>query len=403
MSARAREESIKRNAIVKVVITFLLAMGMYCAVFAIRSCRWFAFHHDESSGNPLFQDWSFLAEIESESTITVGMFSYQPFCSDQEFDDDGSSNMTVAALDTAAGNEEEYYLFNEEDCVNYPEFWVGTDYPWKFTSQLFIVLGSIFAFASWSVMIASKDHFWIGSFFLLAAGLQCATVIASLSWCDQYWNCPWLMGALANLMAAVLYTLCWALAVCGLVEVNTNRRASPAARRNKNTEGRGESRKRRENSGRDRKKHEGRSDEEESCPTCVIVKKDEMTGSRSGNSTCFKDDVGSKTSDSERGSNTLPLYRTDQLSQGSDVYIFESSSSEDDSKHSISYKELYDDASFDHEMDSEPISQEKQTIRDCTVALKEYVRSKPEENSSRDSSERSKRSSCDSSSTGKVE
>lgn len=370
MSARAREESIKRNAIVKVAITFLLAMGMFCAVFAIRSCRWFVFHHDESSGNPLFQDWSFLAEIELESTITVGMFSYQPFYNDQEFDDDGSLNMTVAAVDTAAGNEDNDPFFSQEDCVTYPEFWVGTDYPWKFTSQLFIVLASIFAFASWSVMIASKDHVWIGSFFLLAAGLQCATVIASLSWCDQYWNCPWLMGAFANLMAAVLYTLCWALAVCGLVEVKANRRASAAARRNKNTKGRGKSRKRRGNSFRDRKAHEGQSCEEESFPACVIVKKDEMTGSRSGNSTCFKENVDSKTSDGERGSNTLPLYRTDQLSQGSGVYIFESSSSEDDSKHSISCKELYDDASFEDEIVFEPIAQDKQTIQDFTVALK---------------------------------
>ncbi len=404
MPSRTREESIRRNVVVKVVITILLALGMFCAIFAIRSCRWFVFHDDESSGNPLVQDWSFLAEIELESTITVGIFSYQPFYIDQEFDDDEASNATAVPLDTAAGNEVLYRSLSHEECVTYPEFWVGTNYPWKFTSQLFIILGSMFAFASWSVMISGNDHFWIGSFFLLSAGLQCATIIASLSWCDQYWNCPWLIGALANLMAAVLYTLCWVLAVCGLVVVRGKRRAD--SDRNRHTHERaGESRKRRQNPGRDSNTNEGSSDEGESFPASIFVKKEEMTESISENSTGMKEEIDSKTSDIERGSNTLRLYRTDQLSQGSGVYVFESSDSEDDGKSSISDKELYYDASFDDDETNaakKPTSQGSQPIQDLNATWKECGRNESQNMPSSDSVEGSETSSGDSSSTARV-
>ena len=395
MTSRSKERSIKRNLVVKVMITLLLALGMFCAIFAIRSCRWFVFRDDEFRGNPLVQDWSFLEEIELESTITVGIFSYQPFYIDQQFDDDAASNATATPLDTAAGNEVLYRSFSHDECVTYSEFWVGTDYPWKFTSQFFIILGSMFAFASWSVMISGNDHFWIGSFFLLSAGLQCATIIASLSWCDQYWNCPWLMGALANLMAAVLYTLCWILAVCGLVEVKAKRRTNPD--RNKNTNERGESRKRRRNPGRDNNTNEGSSDEGESFPASIFVTKDERTGSRSANSTCFKEEIDSKTSDVERGSNTLPLCRTDQLSQGSAVYVFESSDSEGDSKSTVSDKQLYYDGSFDGEETksaTKEIARGRQKLRHLIAKLKET--------SGGDSAEGSETSSIDSSSKERV-
>ncbi len=398
MTTPTTNDCIKRNLFVKVVISTLLALGIFCAIFAIRSCRWFVFVQDESSENRLVLDWSFLPEEELEATISVGIFRYQPFSVIQTYDDDENLNATVATVAPTPGNEA-YTSTSNEDCVAYPEFWVGVGYPWKFTSQLCSVLGSILAFVSWCVMVVGANHHWIGIFLLLSTGIQGATVISSLSWCDQYWNCPWLLGSVVNLIAACLFCSCWVLAVWGLVEIKTTHRRNS----NRNTITNDQNRngeKRRQNPGRDDNSNNESTDVEERYPSSVVVTDSKKMGKRIEEDA--SGDTDSKTTeDVERGQNTIPLRTCDQLAAKSGLYVFENFSSDYDGKWSIADKELYFDASFDDEMKSKTkrMSQSNRKLCETDAKSKEHRENDASDSSSSESSEDNKSSSDDSSST----
>ena len=398
MTTRTTNDYIKRNLFVKVVISTLLALGIFCAIFAIRSCRWFVFVQDESSENRLVLDWSFLPEKELEATISVGIFRYQPFFVYQTYDDDENLNATIATLGAPTPGNEAYTSTSNEDCVAYPEFWVGVGYPWKFTSQLCSILGSILAFVSWCVMVVGANHHWIGIFLLLSTGIQGATVISSLSWCDQYWNCPWLLGSVVNLLAACLFCSCWVLAVWGLVEIKTTHRRNS----NRNTIANDQNRnggKRRQNPDRDDISNNESTDAEESYPSSVVVTDVKKTGKRIKENA--SGDTDSKTTeDVEGGRNTIPLHTCDQLSEKSGLYVFESFSSDYDGKWSIADKELYFDASFDDDVKSKTrrTPQSNRKLRETDANSKEQENEASDSSSSK-SSDDNESSSDDSSST----
>ena len=356
---RARRDCIKRNITVKVMISALITLGIFCAIFAIRSCRWFVFLQDESSEKRLVQDWSFLPESDLEATISVGIFRYQLLPMEEVYDDDENSNATTPSVANEA-----YTTTSNEQCVSYPEFWVGVDYPWKFATQLCSILGSIVAFASWCVMIVGADRCWICIFLVFAAGLQCATIISSLSWCDQYWNCPWLLGFLINLVAMCLFLMSWALAVWGLVESKNARSGNPDRNAITNQPQSQKGGQIRQNPERDSNSNES-TDAEESCPSSIIITNEKKTGGRNEKSTCTSGEIDSQVEDVEHGPKTIPFYVADQLSHDSELRMFESFSSDDDGKCSIADKELYYDSSFDDDTKSaaKPIFQTNQTFQ----------------------------------------
>lgn len=196
----------KRNLYIKATISLFIGLGISCAIFAICSCRWFVFVKDEADENRLIKEWEFFPEIMN-STISVGLFRYET----SYLYEGGNSTLTIASNAN-----------NNIRCEPYPEFWVGVDHQWKFTAQLFVMLGPTIAFLSCCLAIVGANRFWICTFLLLAMGLQTATVISSLSWCDRYWNCPWLLGAKVNLVAACLFLLGWLFAMLGLVDNNAD-------------------------------------------------------------------------------------------------------------------------------------------------------------------------------------
>jgi len=226
----------KRNLYIKATISLFIGLGISCAIFAIRSCRWFVFVKDETDGNRLIEEWEFFPEIKN-STISVGLFWYET----SYLYEGGNKTSTMASSENYDNN---FININDDNAANnvrcepYPEFWGGDDYQWKCTAQLFVMLGPIIAFQSWCLAIVGANRFWICTFLLLAMGLQTATVISSLSWCDRYWNCPWLLGAKVNLVAACSFLLGWLFAMLGLVDnsAGNNSNEQQDSRKKKNSE-----------------------------------------------------------------------------------------------------------------------------------------------------------------------
>lgn len=198
----------KRNLSIKAIISVFVGFGICCAIVAIRSCRWFVFLQNETNENRLVEEWEFFPEIMN-STTSIGLFRYE-------------TNNTITYHEVYADDDTTDNLNHNIRCEPYPEFWVSADYRWQFTAQLFVMLGPIIAFQSLCLAIIGANRFWICTFLLLAMGLQTATVITSVSWCDRYWDCPWLIGAKVNLTAACSFLLGWLFAMLGLVDRNDN-------------------------------------------------------------------------------------------------------------------------------------------------------------------------------------
>jgi hypothetical protein len=202
----------KRNLSIKAIISVFVGFGICCAIVAIRSCRWFVFLQKETNENRLVEEWEFFPEIMN-STTSIGLFRYE-------------TNNTIIPYEVVYADTTTPDNLNSNNnlrCEPYPEFWVSApDYRWKFTAQLFVMLGPIIAFQSVCLAIIGAKRFWICTFLLLAMGLQTATVITAVSWCDRYWDCPWLMGAKVNLTAACSFLVGWLFAMLGLVDRNDN-------------------------------------------------------------------------------------------------------------------------------------------------------------------------------------
>jgi hypothetical protein len=368
MASRTSRDYSKRNTCIKVFVLTLIALGIFCAIFAMCSCQWFAFMHDESGEHYLIQDWSILPEKDMNSTIGIGIFRYQT----TSIDHNENSNTTTSSTHMTAGNDAFTFMSNAK-CVSYPKFWVGIDHQWKFTAQLCSALGTILAFVSCCVILVGADRFSVCVFLLLATGVQSATIISSLSWCDQYWNCSWLLGALANLTAACLFLLSWLIAMFGLVEIQTADRIAANANVCSNEQEKRNSGKQGDSSGRiisDENKKPG-----ESHPSTVLLKKNIETGNKIEKSACHSGKKNSEELDVECGSDTIEFYHdSDELSQGNKKSLFETINSQDDVVGcSASDKELYNDASVDDDktLKMRQITQNRQLFLDLDAKLKE--------------------------------
>lgn len=123
---------------------------------------------------------------------------------------------------------------NTSTCVLYSRLFVGRDYPWLQTAQLCCIFGPLLGlFAMLTTWFLNKHparSFVSGSLLLLAAGVQSASVVASTSYCQAssggFWDCPWLMGAHANILAAVLFFLGWLVAIGGICKKKKKKRTN---------------------------------------------------------------------------------------------------------------------------------------------------------------------------------
>jgi hypothetical protein len=184
-----------RNVCIKSVITLFCAFGIFFSIFATLSCRWFVFNHDDES----VQDWDFIPH--KNNTISIGLFRYQ--ATDINFNDEA---------------EEPFLTTSNIRCSQFDPLFLGRDYDMMFAAQICIILGPILAFVAWLLAMIGVNKHPTGFFLLLATGVQAASVVASMSWCDEFWDCPWLLGSLSNIVATCLFFLGWLLSVCGLVK-----------------------------------------------------------------------------------------------------------------------------------------------------------------------------------------
>jgi hypothetical protein len=87
-----------------------------------------------------------------------------------------------------------------------------------FTAQLCVVIGPILAFVAWLLAMIGVNKYPTGFFLLMATGVQASSIVSSMSLCQEFWDCPWLLGSLSNIVATCLFFLCWILSVCGLLK-----------------------------------------------------------------------------------------------------------------------------------------------------------------------------------------
>lgn len=195
----------KQVIVVKVTVSLFVLLGIICGVFCVRSCRWYAFLNEEDTilsplveNNRTFYNVSIdITKMSNFLVRSIGIFRYEA-----SFGNDR--------------NDTNFPHDGEDRCLPYSTFLVDSDHRWKFIAQIFISLAPIVGFQSLCFMIAGLKRFWVGIFLLAAMGLHMGTAISSLSWCDKYWYCPWMVGAKVNLLAAILFFLGWLFVIFGL-------------------------------------------------------------------------------------------------------------------------------------------------------------------------------------------
>jgi hypothetical protein len=161
---------------------------MFFGSYAMLSCRWFVFDEDGIDADV----FDFLGDVNS--TISVGLFRYQPLADD---DDDSSSSSTVT-------------------CDQFdPLFLPGNT--WMIMAQVCVILGLILAFVAWVLAMMDVNKHPTTFFLLVATGVQASSVISSMSLCDEFWDCPWLLGSLADVIATILFFVSWLIATFSLV------------------------------------------------------------------------------------------------------------------------------------------------------------------------------------------
>jgi hypothetical protein len=199
----SRSSYNSRNVVVKSIISVLTGAGIFLAMYATISCRWFVFDDtiNNSTGNNSVENdslFSFLPSINS--TASVGLFRYQTKIGDGRIIEDEPNILATSTI----------------LCTQYdPLFQLGTI--WMFTAQICVILGPIFAFVAWLLAMIGVNKHPAALFLLLATSVQAASVISSMTLCDKFWDCPWLLGSLSDVVATALFFLSWLLALCGLM------------------------------------------------------------------------------------------------------------------------------------------------------------------------------------------
>jgi hypothetical protein len=190
--------SSKRNIASKSVVIFFLGLGMVFAFYAVCSCRWFGFNNASHSTTK----WDFLRSHSNNATAAsaVGLFGYKA-----SFDDSNDSSHSI----------------RDGQCILYePGF---PDDHWIFFTQILVVMGPFFAAVAIIEYVLIGVHrncaLYLGD---AAAFIQAASVVLSLSLCDQHSSCSWFLGAFANIAATCCFFVSLIFALCKLEEATTD-------------------------------------------------------------------------------------------------------------------------------------------------------------------------------------
>ncbi|KAG7347340.1 hypothetical protein IV203_016045 [Nitzschia inconspicua] len=180
-----------RNVYVKTIITLFSGLGIGLAVISTMSCRWFdydsaSFHARDVIGN-------------KNHTASFGLFRY--YTKTWIIHDPVSTTIT-----------------NSEQCVPYEPLFVGNRFSMMYTAQISVILGPIFAFMACLLGMIAINKRPINLFLLMSTTVQCVSVVASMSWCDDFASCQWLLGSIVNTIAAALFFFSWLLSIWGLVK-----------------------------------------------------------------------------------------------------------------------------------------------------------------------------------------
>jgi hypothetical protein len=162
-----------------------LGFGLFCALYSSLSCRWYVF----TPADVVRNDWSFLP-LNSTEVASIGLFRYQIGGDNTAFEDP-----------------------RHGQCAQYNPLFLGSDYAWLYTAQICLVLGPVMGVVAWLFAMTGVNKHPTAFFLLVATGIQTTAVVASMTWCDEFYNCPWLLGSLANAVAACLFFLSWLVAM----------------------------------------------------------------------------------------------------------------------------------------------------------------------------------------------
>ena len=196
--------------------------GLACGIYSALSCEWYAW-------TPLNETtaWGVFAVDEAANQApSVGLFRYY-------------FNKNKNALTTKK-------MFAPFSCRSYSKVgghvWLliprSTDH-WMFTAQLSWLIATVLAALSTASILCrccscfyrcwpcrccrqppevqGKVSCVTACGWLFASGLQAASCLAATALCggNDFWECPWLQGALASAGSAWFYLLCWLLSMCG--------------------------------------------------------------------------------------------------------------------------------------------------------------------------------------------
>jgi hypothetical protein len=135
-------------------------------------------------------DWDFLPK--EDGIRSIGIFSYQP-------------------QDQAV-------------CIGYNPIFLGQG--WMFATQLFAVLGPFIALFALLANCSDKK-FITGCLMWLAAGVQAASALVSMSFSGGRFWAPWLSGANTNAATVVLFLLSWMVVTFGFQSQTTDEEEEP--------------------------------------------------------------------------------------------------------------------------------------------------------------------------------
>jgi hypothetical protein len=163
-------------------MTLFTFCGVFCAIYAGLSCRWFLI--DDSND----------VSANTTSAISIGIFRYQVSSS-------GVDNDNV-------------------QCIPYNPLFLWKTHSWFFTAQICIVTASVLAICALVFAMIGVNKNPTAFFLFMSTGTQTACVASSLNWCDKLRDCPWLLGELFNALAACFFLISWIVAMCGIVKVD---------------------------------------------------------------------------------------------------------------------------------------------------------------------------------------
>lgn len=183
-----------RNVYVKSVLSLFIGIGIFFAISSTLSCRWF--DYDSVS----FQAFDLVKDVND--TTAIGLFRYE------------TSLPTSSALQDTTNNTSTTI----EQCSQYEPLFVGNRFSMMSTAQICVILGPVFAFVAWLLSIIGVNKRPTSIFLLMAMIIQCVSVVAAMSWCDDFGSCPWRYGSIVNTVSAVLFCLAYFLSLWGLVK-----------------------------------------------------------------------------------------------------------------------------------------------------------------------------------------